>query len=338
MNNQQINRLLNSPVIHPSSKKWKLVETHISYVLLGSKYVFKIKKNIRYSFLNFSTLKMRKHYCERELKLNKRLTRDIYLKVVPVMEHNKTIIINGSEGKIIDYAIMMKRLKDEKQMNLMLRANRVTGKHINALATVLRDFHSTTTIIKRKIQLSDFSSRFNDIRSVQAFVEVNLGKAAAKIIIDAIYTSDLFLKKNKKLLIRRSAEGFVKDGHGDLHSRNIFLYQKPVIFDCIEFNDEFRQNDILDELAFFCMDLEAEGFHELSKAFTRRYFKNAGNEFGKDEQLLFVYYKCYRANVRAKVNALRAMQADGAERKKNLQDVSKYLDLMSRYLDQLSES
>lgn len=336
MNSQQIEKLMNAPVIHSTSKKWKLVETHISYVLLGSKYVFKIKKNIRYSFLDFSTLTKRKYYCERELTLNKRLTTGIYLKVVPVMEHKKSITINGTEGKIIDYAIMMKRMKDEKQMNLMLRANLVTRKHISALAAVLRDFHHNTSIIKNKFRRSDFTARFNDIRSVKGFVQENLGKDAAKIIRDAVRMSDLFLQKNKNLFIRRSAEGFIKDCHGDLHSRNIFLYQKPVIFDCIEFNDEFRQTDILDELAFFCMDLEAEGFYGLSKAFTGFYFKNASKEFGKTEQLIFIYYKCYRANVRAKVNALRAMQAPGAEKNKNLQDVSKYLNLTNNYLDQLS--
>ncbi|MBP6680728.1 MAG: hypothetical protein KA166_06020, partial [Saprospiraceae bacterium] len=143
-----------------------------------------------------------------------------------------------------------------------------------------------------------------------------------------------FLNEHQGLFSRRVDDGWVRDCHGDLHSRNIFLYARPILFDCIEFNDEFRQIDILDELAFFCMDLEAAGFDELSKSFMTFYFAKDQAGFGKEEQMLFTYYKGYRANVRAKVNALRAMQAEGPVRQQNLADVKKYLDLLDQYMSE----
>ena len=144
-----------------------------------------------------------------------------------------------------------------------------------------------------------------------------------------------FLLEHKDLFKKRIEEGYIKDCHGDLHSRNIFLYAKPIVFDCLEFNDEYRQIDILDEIAFFCMDLEAEGFYNLSNVFTLEYFKSDKSQFGRKEQLLFTYYKCYRANVRAKVNALRAMKPGEPLQKKYLQDAKKYLDLMESYITEL---
>ncbi|MEP6796470.1 MAG: hypothetical protein ABJB16_19230 [Saprospiraceae bacterium] len=314
----------------------KLVETHISYVILGSSFAYKFKKAIHYSFLDFSTLGKRKYFCERELMLNNRLTKGMYLKVVTVRQVKTEISIDGNDGKIIDYAIKMKRMQDAKQMHLMLDKKQVTLQHIKSLAVMIRKFHDRTEVIHGRFIQDHFSSRFNDILSVSDLVKKALGVEQVKTIERAMRISDQFLTNHHDLFIKRFESGYIRDCHGDLHSRNIFLYAKPVIFDCIEFNDEFRQIDVLDELAFFCMDLEAEGFYKLSKAFTDYYFMKAKKEFGKREHLLFTYYKCYRANVRAKVNALRAMTVDVTMQKKNLDDVEKYLALMNSYLVDLT--
>lgn len=313
----------------------KLVETHISYVILGNSFAYKFKKEIRYSFLDFSTLQKRKYFCERELTLNNRLTKGMYLEVVPVRKKKNEISIDDTDGKIIDYAIKMKRMQDAKQMHLMLDKKMVTTQHIKILALLIRNFHDRTDVSHTAFNQDHFSSRFNDIISIVDFVKTTLGVEQVKTIEKAVRISDQFLENHRDLLMKRVESGCIRDCHGDLHSRNIFLYAQPIIFDCIEFNDEFRQIDILDELAFFCMDLEAGGFFTLSHAFLGHYFAKTKNEFGKREHLLFTYYKCYRANVRAKVNALRAMNADGLELEKNLADMQKYLALMDKYLLEL---
>ncbi len=335
MNKKQINALLLSKKMLQSGIKWKLVETHISFVLLGKPLAYKFKKEIKYSFLDFSTLKKRKYFCEQELLLNNRLSKGVYLKVVPILRINNELIIDGKGGKIIEYALQMKRLQEAKQMHLMLDNKLVTKRHIEVLALLIRNFHRKATVIKTKFNPQHFASRFNDIRSVSAFIKTALGPASLEKLEKAVRVSDYFLKTHHDLFVQRVQGGFIRDCHGDLHSRNIFLYHRPVVFDCIEFNDEFRQIDLLDELAFFCMDLEAVGFYKLSRAFTDHYFSKTKNEFGKKEQLLFTYYKCYRANVRAKVNALRAMQAAGPMLKINMADVNKYMVLLNSYLAEL---
>ncbi len=332
MNSRQIETIVHAGKYRDTVFHWKLVETHISYVLLGPAVAFKIKKNIHYSFLDFSTLKKRKHFCEQEVALNNRLSKGVYLGVVPVLQDGEELTIDGKSGKIIDYAVHMKRLQGAKQMHVMLDKKQVSKKHMKTLAVLIRDFHCQTTVIKKIFNPQQFVSRFNDILTVSDFISTALGAASVATMKKAVRMSDAFLHTHHDLFIQRIENGFTRDCHGDLHSRNIFLYHRPIIFDCIEFNDEFRQIDILDELAFFCMDLEAEGLYDLSKAFTTYYFRKAKNNFGSREQLLFTYYKCYRANVRAKVNALRAMQATEPVQKKWLAEVKKYLSLMDSYL------
>lgn len=331
MNSKIIQQIIESGRFSHDFRQRKLVETHISYVILGTSFVYKFKKEIKYNFLDFSTLQKRKYFCERELMLNNRLTQGMYLDVVTVRDNGEEIIIDGTGGVIVDYALKMKRMRDAKQMHVMLTKNQVNSGHIKALASLIRKFHDTTDVIHRKFDQSHFSERFNDILSVSGIVGKTLGAEAVKVIEKAVRNSDKFLETHRELFKQRVANNWIRDCHGDLHSRNIFLYVKPIIFDCIEFNDEYRQIDVLDEIAFFCMDLEAQGFHHFSKLFTGHYFGKSKNEFGPHEQLLFTYYKFYRANIRAKVNALRARTSKGEELKKNLDDLNKYLLLMESY-------
>jgi aminoglycoside phosphotransferase family enzyme len=226
----------------------------------------------------------------------------------------------------------MKRLKSTCQMHLMLEKKQVTTKHIKALAVLIRNFHTRTEVIHTPFQPDQVASQFIDIRSITGFAGEALGPEYAEIIERAVRVSDTFLQTHQDLFAQRIKEGWVRDGHGDLHSRNIFLCPEPVVFDCIEFNDDLRRMDVLDEIAFFCMDLEAEGFFQLSRVFVQYYFAGRETPLSNKENLLFTYYKCYRANVRAKVTALRAMKSVGTERKKSLDDVALYLDLMKKYL------
>ena len=335
MNSREIEILLHSGQFEHPFKDRKLVETHISYVLLGRSLAYKFKKSIKYSFLDFSTLAQRKYFCEREIMLNSRLSKGVYLGVVPVRREKDRISVGGTSGKIIDYAIRMKRLQDAKQMHLMLEEKKVTIKHMKALADMIRKFHEGTEVIFSVFHPEVIASRFNDLLSVADFVGKSMGPAEVATIEKAVRISDAFLSGHHDLFSQRNEAGWIRDCHGDFHSRNIFLYARPIIFDCLEFNDDFRRIDILDELAFFCMDLEAEGYYALSKAFTDYYFAGMKGAFGKREHLLFTYYKCYRANVRAKVNALRAMNPEVSVKKGSPAGVKKYLDLMDKYLDVL---
>ena len=178
--------------------------------------------------------------------------------------------------------------------------------------------------------------KFNDLAVLKEFIYKHLGKNYGKIIDRAIETSDSFIKRNEELLNDRLEKGYFRDGHGDLHTRNIFLLPDPQLFDCIEFNDDYRQDDVLNDVAFLCMDLDALGMQHLSDHFIHHYNQLFPTMNSEADKQLFIYYKCYRANVRAKVNSLRAKTDLEQGTKTNaFAEVKKYLSLMDSYLNSL---
>ena len=334
---EQINSLLLEGEFPEVSTERELIETHISWVFICHRFVYKIKKPIKYSFLDFSTLEKRKKYCEREIELNKRLTTGIYLDVVPVNKLNDHYKIGGKAGTVIEYAVRMFKMDRTKQMDRLLLQKKVTKSDIQNLAKKIAHFHGNTAIIEQKDVL-DIQEKFNDLQAEKKYLKAQPnGDKYASIIANAVKTSNTFLEKNKELLAERLRAGFFRDCHGDLHSRNIFLLPSPQPFDCIEFNDDYRQIDVLNEVAFLCMDLDAFGEKDLSELFMEYYNEFFPSMKSSEEHHLFVFYKAYRANVRAKVNSLRAKSAVNENaRTKALFEVDKYLRLMESYLKTLS--
>ena len=329
MTQENIHKLIGSRNFSRTANPIELIETHISWVIICDDLVYKIKKPIYYSFLDFSTLKKRKFYCEREIELNKRLTTGIYIDVQPV-KYKADIFIGEGEGKIIDYAVKMHRVDREKQMDKLLLRDKVSVTDIKNLAEKISSFHKQAKIIEND-DSKNIGELFNDLLSQEDFLKNHL--LCSSLIEDALEASGQFLKNNKMLLEERIAKGYVRDCHGDLHSRNIFLLPDPQPFDCIEFNDALRQIDVLNEIAFLCMDLDAFGRKDLADLFVGYYSTLLPAMQSGEDKMLFIYYKAYRANIRAKVNSLRAKDAaNETELKKALDEVYKYLLLMNGYL------
>ena len=336
MKEEQIHKIIDKNNVNDTGENMELHETHISWVILSDHYAYKIKKPVTYSFLDFSTLDRRKRYCEKELKLNKRLAENEYLKVLPVHNGDNPHIDEHHNGDIIDYAVQMKRLQESKKMDNLLKKDFVDTRDIEKLATKVADFHLKTEVISKSFDLEEYKDKFNDIDAITDFVNKDIDMECGDLIKKAQKISDEFLENNQKVLAERSKEGFIRDCHGDLHSRNIFLLNEPVIFDCIEFNDEFRYIDVLDEIAFFCMDLDYFEKYDLSALFYTLYMKAMGMEQSFKIKQLFNYYKSYRANVRAKVISMRLMKkSDEKINKHRLQQVKRYLVLMQNYLGEL---
>ncbi len=337
MTQEQINNLITAGEFPEETIQKELVETHISWVILCDVFVYKIKKPVDYSFLNFSTLELRKHFCEREIFLNRRLTPDVYLEVLSVRDSGSKITIGAGDGAIIDYVVKMKKLDTTKQMDRLLQQGKVSFTDIGNLAERIASFHQTAEIIDN-LDVMDIRVKFNDLDSIQETIFVQSGESYGKIIQETIAFSDQFLEGHKQLLADRLKAGFYRDCHGDLHSRNIFLLPAPTPFDCIEFNDELRQIDVLNEVAFLCMDLDAFDRQDLSEEFLTHYNQFFPAMKTLEDRSLFVYYKMYRANIRAKVNGLRVMSArSDAERKTSLDTAEKYLTQMSQYLQEINE-
>jgi len=296
-------------------------------------FAYKIKKPVQYSFLDFSTLEKREFYCRRELALNSRLTEDVYLGVAPVRWAQRCCSIGEMHGEIIDYAVKMKEMEPGHRMDILLKDDRVSYSDIGRLAEKIASFHKRAAIVPEK-DIMDIPSKFADLANEREFLSRHLPVGA--YIEWAVQASLSFMERHGELVAGRQREGLIRDCHGDLHTRNIFLLEDPQPFDCIEFSDDLRQIDVLNEVAFLCMDLDASGRRDLAALFLIRYNELFPVIRTKEEEQLFLYFESYRANVRAKVNSYRARSAASEEeREVALRQAEKYLWLMKEYLEQL---
>jgi aminoglycoside phosphotransferase family enzyme len=304
-----------------------LKETHISWVILTEQYAWKIKKPLQLSFLDFSTLEKRKYYCQREVELNKRLADGMYIKTCPIFKKDGLFSFTGEEKVILDYTVLMKRMDTAREMDRLLENNQVSTQDIEKLAGQIAAFHQKAAIIREPFDLQGLQQKFADIETVQEIIAEHLGRPARQLIIEVIKKSADFLSKHQTLFEDRVSGGFIRDVHGDLHTANIFLTEEPVVFDCIEFNDQLRRIDVLDEVAFLCMDLEAYGHKDLAELFYQQYLQHFPMLPTEESRMLFQYYKYYRANIRAKVSALKIKKSPRHD-----EHMARYIRLMEKYL------
>ncbi|MFC0262116.1 hypothetical protein [Fontibacter flavus] len=314
----------------------KLEETNISWVILTTEFAFKIKKNIKLSFLDYSTLALRKHFCEKELELNRRFSH-IYLSVLPIRIKDGQFSISGEEGQIIEYTVCMLRLQSSKRMDAMLEQGKVNYRGIDLLAQQLATFHQKAEIIQTSFDIHQAKKIFNDLNTVQEIISLDPGYDRSWLVDDLINFSDYFLSRYSKNFQRRIDTGMIRDCHGDLHCGNIFMYRTPIIFDCIEFNDSFRHIDVLYEVAFLCMDLEFFGSKDLSDRLLMTYLHQFPCMTQGEDQRILLYFKVLRANVKAKVNLLNSRnEVDHDKRQTELAKGRKYLDLAFTYVNELN--
>lgn len=339
MTQDQIRQVQKEKAFPEESREVELIETHISWVLLTERHAYKIKKPLQFSFLDFSTLDKRRYYCRREVELNSRLAGDIYLQVLPVREFDGKVFIGGEEGIVIDYAVQMKRMASDRRMDLLLDRNEVSKEHVRNIAMQLAAFHARAEKIAGDFNLEILDEDFADIRSPKYSLAERQLAPEGIMLEETVRFASRFLAGHAARFRERARRGFIVNGHGDLHSGNIFLLEKPVIFDCIEFSDHLRQVDVLNEIAFFSMDLEFYGHKELEAHFLETYLKENPCIEREEDWRIFYFYKWYRANVRLKINALGARQAQSElERRKKLDLTEAYLQLFGEYYHRLQYS
>ena len=339
MTSEQIQSLVENGQFPGPKAPVEWVETHISWVILTPAFAFKIKKPVQFPFLDFSTPEKREFYCREEVHLNRRLAPEMYLDVLPIhLDKNglPVMCLAGGGGTPLDYAVSMKRMDNKRQMDLLLRQNQVTANDMEALAAMLVRFHRTVIIPGSVVTYKPGDNRadFDDLFRLEGISTKIFGPEAARMLDGWRQQVGAFLEKHEVRLHRRADAGFWVDGHGDLHARNIFLLPEgPVVFDCIEFNPYLRKGDVLSELAFLCMDLDAGGHHELVGVFMDAYFRGWRCVEGPEDELLFLYFKAYRANVRLKVALMELEQHPSA----TLEETAKgYWTLLGNYLERLT--
>lgn len=319
------------------TQKVTLVQTHISFVFITDKFVYKVKKPVDFGFLDFTTLEKRKYHCEQELLLNRRLSPDMYLSVQPVTEENGRLSING-KGKIIDYAVKMKKLPMDKLMFKLLKENKLTRPMLVEVAKKIAEFH-------RKAETSARITEFGKIQLIKKNTDENfeqtkgcIGKTITEKQFNAIknYTND-FYKDKTFVFEERILEKRIKDCHGDMHMEHICITEPVIIFDCIEFNERFRYSDTAADVAFLAMDLDFNGRHDLSEALMEAYMKYSGDS---NVLKMLDFYKIYRAYVRGKVIGFMLGDSSVSEKDKDAaaKRARKYFELAYSYIEKESKS
>ncbi len=313
----------------------QLMETHISWVLLGSALAWKIKKPVKLDFLDFTELETRHYYCRRELQLNQRLSPDVYLAVTPVFHDGDRFSFNAEEGEIVDYAVVMRKLDNSLLLSEKLKSGAVTEKFMENLASKLAAFHQSEAPVYNEW---DETVALKTFQEIGAGGEWLAGKVkdydpawAERWVRQAESVNELFRWR----LEQRISQGFMRDVHGDLHAGNIFCYENdPVIFDCLEFEDSFREIDLLYEIAFLCTDLDFYGYEHLKKALLSAYQNELPLILMKEDVLIFKYFCLVRAAIRFHVTSLKGISHELTPAE--WESVAAYSKLAQKYSGQLS--
>ena len=311
------------------------VQTHISHVFLCDDRVYKIKKPVNFGFVDFTTLRKRHYYCDQEVALNSRLAPEVYLGVEAIYgkgdEYSFRRIVGGT---VSEYAVKMRKISLDCLLYSLVEQGMPLYGELQPVGETLARFHREARVYK---------GEYGGFKAVQAAAEQNFEQIGPfrGVTIDDRAFDDLvrytrqFLDDNKNILFLRRKGGWVRDGHGDLHSQHVCLSKPPIIFDCIEFNKSFRIADVLQDIAFLLMDLDYRGRFDLSSRLLKAYL--ADQQDGFDEQLLR-FYKVYRAIVRGKVAGLLAEGLqDGAKREESLRAAREYFRLAQFYIDHAAQ-
>lgn len=320
--------VLRQPAFYPHQPAAiELKETHISWVFLAGELVYKCKKPVRFDFLDFSTLELRRQACEDEVRLNRRLAADIYLGVVPVTNEGGVLQLGGS-GEPVEWLVQMRRLPVERTLDELYRAGSLQPADITRLTETLTAFYRS--LPAAAVNPADY--RAGIIKHVQQNRRELLAAShhLPPAQVKRIHAEQLRrLHLQSEVFDARVAAGRIIEGHGDLRPEHVCLSEPLAIFDCIEFSEEFRTLDLADELAFLAAECDHLGARWVSPQLLADCERLLGDHF---PAALIGFYKSYRACVRAKVAALRSDQLSGEGQASVLQETQSYLALAEEYL------
>ncbi|MEX0829478.1 MAG: AAA family ATPase [Nitrospirales bacterium] len=327
-----IERLKNpKSYLHPVEQV-RLVETHISWVALTGSYAYKIKKPVKYSFVDFSTLERRRWFCEEEVRLNRRLAPEVYLGIVPITGSPAHPQIDG-QGDPFEFAVKMKQFSSDQEVSDILASGEKADAYISQLADKIATFHAHLEKAGQDSPYGTLDMVWQPMKEcLQEFPLHLLTQHSREFWTHIEQWAQQEWRNLSDVFLCRKQGGFVRECHGDLHLGNIALFEgKVCVFDALEFEPRLRWIDVLSEVAFLVMDLEKHGHLDLAFVFLNRYLEWTGDYEGLR---IFRPYQVYRAVVRAKVGGLRLSQLaeHGAEEAKAKCDMTGYLELAHRFI------
>jgi aminoglycoside phosphotransferase family enzyme/predicted kinase len=306
-------------------KSIERIETHISWVILTDRYAYKIKKPLQLDFLDFSSLERRHYFCEEELRLNRAWASDIYLDVVAITDDAGQATFSGS-GKVIDYAVRMRRFEQDMRLDRQLALGELTESDMRDLGKEVATRHIAAAVVSSKFRqrvLAMTSQQMRDnFTALDGYVE-----PPALALLREWTEAELHAKAGT--IEQRFDAGFTRDCHGDLHLANLVRMPDGIrAFDCIEFNADLRRIDVFCDIAFLVMDLLAKERPDLAAYFLNRYLEHGGDYAGVD--LLDMYF-VYRCLVRAKVAVISSQECDAEkQRLLHIAEANRYCRIASQ--------
>jgi len=278
-------------------------ETHMSWIFLAGDKVYKLKKPVRFPYLNFSTLDRREAACRAELRLNRRLAPDVYLDVVPLTESSGSLSIDGA-GAPVDWLVVMRRLDEGFTLDRMIEDKRIGLVRLERLIATLGCFYRSATPIclPEAVHLADWWQRLAYNRRILLDPRFATPVGLVRRIDRA---QRLFLQRRSYLIAARLRRRRIVDGHGDLRPEHIWLDDEIRIIDCLEFNPRLRIVDPFDEVAYLCLECERLGAAWVG-AYIQRRMKRLLRDGPADE--LFTFYRCHRAMLRARLAIAHLME------------------------------
>ncbi|MBF1999153.1 MAG: AAA family ATPase [Synechococcales cyanobacterium M58_A2018_015] len=285
----------------PSQSPVQLIQTHLSYILLTGEYAYKLKKPVNFGFVDYSTLEKRQHFCQEELRLNQRAAAELYLEVLPITQTGDRFELNGS-GEVVEYAVKMRQFPQDTLLAALFDQGRLTPELVQELARVVAEFHRQTVT-------NDYIRSFGEVAQVRQAFDENFEQTAQYIggpqtqqqFDETQAYCNRFFAEQQDLFQQRMQQDRIRECHGDLHLRNIAYWNgKLLLFDCIEFNEPFRFVDVMYDVAYIVMDLEARQRPDLSALFLNTYVEQTGDWEGLQVLPIYVSRQTY---VRAKVTS-----------------------------------
>jgi uncharacterized protein len=293
------------------------VETHISHIVLGPARVWKLKRAVRLPYADFSTPERRLAYCEKEVALNRRTAPRHYLGVRRITKEGDGLAFDGA-GPLVDAVVEMRRFDGEALLDRLAEEGALGAALLERLAAAIADFHAGCEQDRRP-----GSDRVADVLAVNeaALAETRVFPRDEIAVFNRAFRAAA--EGHRALFDARGLGGAVRRAHGDLHLRNVFLEDgRPVLFDCIEFNDAIATVDVLYDLGFLLMDLVHRGLKAGANLVMNRYLDRTGDEAGMP---ILRFFMALRAAVRAHVTATAVEEGDDTAARRG--EARAYFDL-----------
>jgi len=319
---------LGRPGAYPEApSRVEAVETHMSWVFLTDAHAYKLKKPVRYDYLDFSTVEARRLDCEQEVRLNRRLAADVYLGVIPLVLDAEGRLSVGGPGEAVDWLVQMRRLPAQRMLDHLIRSGKIKQTEINLLARRLARFYAAaaadaiTPEAYRQHLAKRIKANLQELTSAEFGLDKDVPERLARLQLG-------FLETHAGLFDSRVRQGRIVEGHGDLRPEHVCLLPEPVVIDCLEFNREYRILDPADELGYLALECERLHAPEVGRWLLESYTEASGDV---PPAALLHFYQSWRAVLRATL-AIWHLRDDGRHpHKKWVETTMEYLELAQRH-------